>query len=72
MVRFELPKEQDHEANITGFDIDLKTGLFVTSDMAGKVKIWNATKQLVREIIFPSKVHSVQFMSYKGDILVAH
>jgi hypothetical protein len=42
LVRFDLPKTDNHDANMVSCDLDQKSGRFVTSDAMNIVKIWSA------------------------------
>lgn len=46
--------------------------LFATGCRKGLIKIWNAKKQLIREIQFPEEINSLIFSNNDGDILVGH
>ncbi len=59
-----LPNKSDeHDEKITCYDCLLKLGLIVTGDSEGLVKIWNAKKQLIRQIRFVDPINSLSFLN---------
>lgn len=65
-------KSDEHEDAITCCDALPSLGRFVSGDKDGLVKIWNAKKQLIREIKFVEAVNSAAFLNEQGDIIVGH
>ena len=61
-MKMKMDKSDEHENEITCFDVLTKKGLYVTGDSEGIIKIWNCQKQLVRDIRFVDPINSVCFL----------
>ena len=62
----------EHDERVDVFDCLPSKGLMATADADGLIKIWNAKKELIREIKFNEPISSVTFINVKGDLLVGH
>jgi len=71
-MKMKMDKSDEHENEITCFDVLTKKGLYVTGDSEGIIKIWNCQKQLVRDIRFVDPINSVCFLNEDADILIGH
>ena len=72
IIRYNLPKAFDHEYPMTSMSIDTKSGHLVSTDEDGKVKVWNWTKQLIRELQFPEVVSTAHFIDQHLDLIIGH
>jgi WD40 repeat protein len=62
----------EHDERVDVIDFLPSKGLMATADADGLIKIWNARKELIREVKFNEPISSVTFMNVKGDLLVGH
>ena len=62
----------EHEEPLETVDILYNQGLILTSSGDGSIKIWNACKDLVREIKFNEDIKEAVFLNDQGDIVIAH
>ncbi len=62
----------EHEEPLETVDILYNQGLILTSSGDGNIKIWNACKDLVREIKFNEDIKEAVFLNDQGDIVIAH
>ena len=62
----------EHDEKVEVIDFLPSKGLMATADADGLIKIWNAKKELIREVKFNEEISSVSFMNVKGDLLVGH
>ena len=72
LMKLDIDKSDEHDDSLTCCDTLPESGLYVTGDKAGLVKIWNCKKQLIREIKFVEPINSVVFLNDKADLLVGH
>jgi WD40 repeat protein len=72
LVHIKTDTTFEHESEITDVDTFPEKNLFISGSMDGFVKVWNAKKEMIREIKFPEPVYSVSFLNKDCDILVGH
>lgn len=70
--RIEFERSAEHEDRIVSVDTHVEKGLIVTGDSDGLIKVWNARKELIREIKFNEAITTVSFMNTEADLLVGH
>jgi len=62
----------EHDEKVEVIDFLPSKGLMATGDADGLIKIWNAKKELIREVKFNEEISSVTFINVKGDLIVGH
>lgn len=72
LVLYDIPKLNDSDEGIRAFAISHSSGNLVSADNTGLIKIWNAHKQLIREIQFPEPANSLCFIDYREDLMIGH
>lgn len=72
LYRLNVEKTNEHDNELESIDVMPSKHLFVTASREGVIKIWNAKKQLLREIGFSDNIKSVCFINSKADIAVGH
>lgn len=70
--RIDYERGNEHEDKIVSMDVHMARHLLVTADADGLVKVWNAQKDLMREIKFSEPISTVCFMNREADLLVGH
>ena len=72
MIRYDIPKNNDHEDELTAICISPSNGIMASADQTGLIKIWNNQKSLIREIQFPDAIFSLIFVDHRGDLMIGH
>jgi len=62
----------EHDEKVEVIDFLPSKGLMATGDADGLIKIWNAKKELIREVKLNEEISSVTFINIKGDLLVGN
>lgn len=72
LLHMKTDQSHAHDGPISQVDTLPLSGLFVSGSRDCTAKVWNARRQLLREIKFPEQVLGVTFLNENGDILVGH
>lgn len=65
-------KKDEHEKKIVCFDYLPSKNIYITGSNDKHIKVWTATKALIRSISFPDIINSVSFLNNNGDLIVGH
>jgi hypothetical protein len=72
LYRIQTDKVNEHEEPLETVDVLHDQGLILTSSADGRVKVWNACKELIREIKFNEEIKEAVFLNDQADIVIAH
>ncbi|UJR27655.1 hypothetical protein I4U23_008936 [Adineta vaga] len=65
-------KGNHHHSQIQAISAISKLKLFASSDSEGNIKIWDNTNSLLREIHLDSTLHTIEFNSQNGELIIAY
>lgn len=63
LYRIKTEKVNEHEEPLEMVDVLYNQGLILTSSGDGYVKVWNACKELIRQIKFNEKIKEAVFLN---------
>lgn len=62
----------EHDGELLSVDVHPEKQLILTAGVDGLVKIWNARKDILREIKFNEPITQALFLNTNADVVVAH